>query len=338
VGPEITVAAWQDLPLGGFGAAKRELSGAIGREATAAAKVAEWDAAARAAMAWTDARLAIELQRLRFDALHDAEELLRVAEARVRSGRSDPGEAALAQAVLGSARAATLDVEGRRFVAEAELRFVTGLPAEAALDVRGEFEVRDEPLDVAAVIALARAAQPDLRLSAASAQRRARSADFAFAAGKPSLAVGPLVTREGTGDWILQARVAVPLPLVNPAAFDAARTRSDALVAEAEVDERRARLEADLRSALHEREHARAVRDVLRDGALLPARQALDIASKRYAAGSAELPVVLGARSELLDAEQRWAEAVADVRRADIRLARILGRDPAVPLTTSSKP
>ncbi len=338
IGPEVSVAAWQDVSLGGYGAAKRELSGAISREASAAARLAEWDAAARAALAWTDARLAIELQRMRGDALRDAVELLRVAEARVRSGRSDPGEAALAQAVLGSARAAALDAEGRRYIAEAELRFMTGLAAGAMIEVSGEFEVKDEPLPADAVFALARAAQPDLLLAAASAARRARDAELTYASGKPFLAVGPLVTREGTGDWIVQARVALPLPLVNPAAFEGARARSDALVAEAELEEQRARLEAELRAALHEREHARAVRDAFRDGALQPARLALDVAAKQYAAGRAELPAVLGARRELLDAEQRWAEAVADVRRADIRLARLLGRDATTPLAPSSKP
>ena len=33
-------------------------------------------------------------------------------------------------------------------------------------------------------------------------------------------------------------------------------------------------------------------------------------------------------RREQLAAEDRWAEAAADVRRADIRLGRIVGREP----------
>jgi outer membrane protein TolC len=294
--------------------------------------VAEWDAAAAGALAWTDARIAVELEHIRTEALHDAEELLRVAQARVRSGRSDPGEAALAQAVVGSARAGVLDAEGRRFSAEAELRFSTGLPAETPVLVAGEFEPKDEALDVDTLVNTARARQPDIALSTATAERRARAAELTLSAGRPFLAVGPLVTHEGTGDWIVQARVAVPLPFVNPAAFEGARARADALVGRAEVVERRARVEAEIRIVLHEREHARAVRDALRDGALGPARAALDVASKQYAAGSTELPSVLAARRELLDAEQRWAEGVADVWRADVRLSRALGVDPSVAL------
>lgn len=337
VGPEVTVAAWQDLSLGGYGRARRDLSTSLVHEARAGVTVAESDASARGAFAWIDARLAVELQRIRSEALRDAEELQRVADARVRSGRADPGEAALAHAVVGSARAAVLDVEGRRFAAEAELRFSTGLASTTRIEVTGDFEAKDEPLDPEALVAEVQAAQPDLVLARATAARRERIADLTLAGGKPFLAVGALVTHEGTGDWIVQGRVAMPLPLVNPAGLDGARARAEALVGRADVEERHARIETEIRVALHEREHARAVRDTLRDDALAPARQALDVATKQYAAGSAELPAVLGARRELLDAEQRWAEAVADVHRADVRLARALGRDPGAPLTTRSK-
>jgi cobalt-zinc-cadmium efflux system outer membrane protein len=332
VGAEVTVAAWQDFSLGAYGTARREMSASLAREARAGVAVAEVDAATRGALAWTEARLALELERIRTQALNDAEELLRVAELRVRTGRADPGESALAQAIVGSARAAVLDAEGRQFVAEAELRFSTGLPGSTPVTVAGEFETKDEALDVEALVAVARAKQPDVALSLAAADRRDRAGELALAAGRPFLAVGPLVTHEGTGDWIFQARVAVPLPFVNPTAFEGARARTEALVGRAEVSERRARLEAEIRIALHEREHARTVRDSLRDGALVPARLALDVASKQYVAGRAELATVLAARRELLDAEQRWAEAVADVWRADIHLARALGIDPATPL------
>jgi cobalt-zinc-cadmium efflux system outer membrane protein len=331
-GAEWTVAAWQDLSLGGLGAARRDLSASLKREANAGLTVAELDAAARGALVWTDARLALELERLRTEALAAAEELLRVAEVRVQSGRADPGESALAQSVVGSARAAVLDAEGRRFVAETELRFFTGLAPDANVRVAGEFEAKDAPLDPETLLSASRGRQPDVALSVAGAERRERAVEVALATGRPFLAVGPLVTHEGTGDWIVQARVAAPLPFVNPNAFEGARAKSDALIARAEASERRARLEAEIRMLLHEREHARAVRDTLREGSLLPARLALDVASKQYAVGRAELGTVLVARRELLDAEQRWAEAVADVWRADVRLSRALGQFPSSPL------
>jgi cobalt-zinc-cadmium efflux system outer membrane protein len=332
VGAEVTVAAWQDLSLGGLGNARRELSSSLAREASAGLVVAEHDAVVQGALAWTEARLAEELERLREAALGAAEELQRVAELRVQSGRADPGEAALAQALVGTARAAVLDAEGRRFVAETELRYFTGLAPRTPVKVAGEFEAKDVPLDPEALVLAVRSKQPDVALSVASAERRERAAEVSVATGKPFLAVGPLVTHEGTGDWIAQVRVATPLPFFNPNAFESARARGEALVARAESSERRARLEADIRMLLHEREHARVVRDALRDGALAPARLALDVASKQYAAGRAELATVLAARRELFDAEQRWAEAVADVWRADVRLSRILGLDPATPL------
>ena len=60
-----------------------------------------------------------------------------------------------------------------------------------------------------------------------------------------------------------------------------------------------------------------------------PAREALRQTLAQYEAGNGDTATVLSARRELLLAEERWAEAAADVRRADVRLMRLLGRDPA---------
>ncbi len=325
---DATVALWQDFSLGGYGGARRDLARAMQREAGAGLAVAERDVAATTALAWIDARLARELMRIRAESVTDAVELVRLASARVRIGQSPPGEEALARAVLGSARAAALDAEGRRFEADAALGYVTGLPPAQPIDVTGALDTRDPPLDERRLLARARAAHPDVALARAVAARQTRTSEVARAGGKPYLSVGPLVTREGTGDWLFEGRVAVPLPLVNPAALESARARADARVAAAQARRVEARINGEIRMALHEREHAREVREALLTGAIAPAREALRQSQAQYEAGSGDLNAVLVARRALLDAEERWAEAAADVRRADVKLARALGREP----------
>jgi outer membrane protein TolC len=48
----------------------------------------------------------------------------------------------------------------------------------------------------------------------------------------------------------------------------------------------------------------------------------------RYQAGSEDIGSVLQARREALLGEEEWAAAAADVRRADIRLMRLLNLEP----------
>ncbi len=240
-------------------------------------------------------------------------------------GRSPPSEAALAQSLLGSARARLLGAEGARVSADAELRYLTGLPPDQPIETTGPLDAPDLTIDVKATYRRALAAHPGLVLARARARTLQRSAEMELSSGRPFLSVGPSFTHDGTGDWILQGRVAFPLQVVNPNALEAARARSEAAAARAAVSRARARLERDLRLALHERDHAREARDALSHGALGPAREALRQAKLQYEAGSVELPLVLGARRELDLAEERWAEAAADVRRSDIQLMRIAG-------------
>jgi outer membrane protein TolC len=58
------------------------------------------------------------------------------------------------------------------------------------------------------------------------------------------------------------------------------------------------------------------------------AREALAQALARYEAGSEDVGIVLQARREALSVEEEWAEVATEVRRADIRLMRLLDLDP----------
>ena len=324
VGVDASVGLWQDLSLGGYGGSRKSYAQALEMEARAQLAVGQRDAKTQAALAWVDARLARELVRIRKESLTDAQEIARIAAARVRAGSVPPSEQSMAQALVGRAKADMLDARGRGFVADADLRTLIGVSAEPV----GPLDARDGALDRTRVLSWVRRGQPDVAAAEARAVRSARAADLTEAGGKPFIAIGPQVTREATGDWLLLGRVSFPLPVVNPAAVETARARSEAMMAHAEVKAARALLERDVRLALEEREHSRELRNALRDGAIAPAREALRQTKSQYQAGSVDLSAVLAARRELLLSEERWAEAAADVRRADIHLARIVGRDP----------
>jgi len=137
--------------------------------------------------------------------------------------------------------------------------------------------------------------------------------------------VGLSYAREATGDRIFGAAVSIPMPLANPQSFDAAAAHADAAELRARVQEVRAQLAAEVRLAIHEREHAREVRDASFQGAVVPGRDALLALAARYGAGAVDLATVVAARRELFHAEELWMEAAADVHRADVRLEHAVG-------------
>lgn len=324
VGVDATLGLWQDLPLGGLGASRRRWASAVGSEAAARLGVTQHDVRAEAALAWIDVRLAQELGRIRRESLEHALSIARLASARVRAGSVPPSEEATAKALVGRARTDVLDAEGRRFVAETALAHLTGTRG-SSIEVVGPLDPPDQRLTLPPLLARTRGGQPDVLAADAAAARGERAVEMTRAHGKPSLSIGPSVTREATGDWLVLARASFPLPLVSPAQVETARARAEAAVQRAEALQVRRAVERELELALHERQHAREVRDALREGVIGPAREALRQSLAQYEAGSVDTASVLAARRELLAAEERWAEAAADVRRADVRLMRLLG-------------
>lgn len=325
---EAGVGLWQDFSLGGVGAAREHLARAASNEAERRLALAVIDARVAAASAWVEARLAWELVRIRRESLENARLLEATAKARVDGGKALPLELSLAAVVAGRADTELLAAQGKRFVAEANLRWWVGLKPQEPIELVGELEVSDAPFDLPAALRKGRGQQPDVRLAAASAERVARTADAVAASGQPFLSLGPSVLHEGTGDWIVLGRVSVSLPTVNPAGFEAARARADSWVARAQVTELSAVTDGQIVLAVEEREHTRELRGRLRDNVVAHAREALSQALARYQAGSEDMGIVLQARREALLGEEEWAAAAADVRRADIRLMRLLNLEP----------
>ena len=332
-GIDATVGVWQDLSLGGLGRARRAYATAFERQARAELERTALEAATQAGLLWVDARFATELLKIRQQALDDAGELQRIARARVEAGRSPPSEQALANALVGGARAGVLEARGRLSVALTELRALIGLDPETTVVVVGELDAAGAATRVGSA-----GLAPDIAASRAAALSSSSAAELERAAGRSFLSLGSSLSREGTGDYIVLGRVELPLPFVNPAAFAAVRQDAEARIAQARVQQIGAQIERDVRLAAEERRHARELRDSLAQEVVAPARAALEQARREYQVGKGELAAVLAARRELLGTLERFTEAAAVVRRADLRLERLLGGAPDTGRAVAGKP
>lgn len=325
-GLEVSVMAIQEVPLRAIGRERERTVSAMTRVVEHAAKTVELDAGSRAALAWATVLETRHTLELRQSSLRDADVLLRLAQARTTSGVALPIELAAAKGERGAAAALALDAEGMLTEALFELRYATGLRADAPIDADGDLEqiTHDDP-DEATLLLRASSAHPALGLAAARAELATQEAHLVFAARAPTIGVGASYVREGTGNEVWSGVIAVPLPFGDFGELDRARQEAAAARVRAEVDVVRGRLERDVRVTLHEGRHARETYEALVTGAREPLREAVRLARAQYQAGPGDLASVLLARQRLVVAEEQVTRAAANVQRADIRLAQASG-------------
>jgi cobalt-zinc-cadmium efflux system outer membrane protein len=325
-GLDVTARLWQDVSLGGYRGARLSYADALVERSHSLVELARRDAIARALHAWAEARWGRELLVVRRHSALAAEQLLRIAQARVRAGSAAPAEAALARAIVGASHAAVLAAEGQIIEADGELRYALALSPDARLDPVGALaRTDDRDVDQERTVQAAQAHHPNVLIARAHARLADRSAEVASALGRPFLGVGASYSREATGDRIVGGMVSIPLPFVNPTVLEASLARGEAAVSRAVIGEVQAQVAREVRQAIHERHHAREVREELRKGAVEPGHEALREMTRRYEQGAVELASVLATRREVLLAEEGFLAAAADVQHADIRLEHAVG-------------
>jgi len=322
LGVDVSVGLFQEFSTGRYG---RELD----RFATSAKVRAEShleavrrDARVRASLAWLDALEARAFLAIRRRSVDGAKEILRIAQARVAAGRSSPGEAALAQSLVGSAEAAAMAAEGSITIADANLRHVCGLELHRPLQLVGALQRTAESIDEESLRNHVRDSSPDLMAAKAEANAAEQAAKLGRASSRPFLDLGPSLTRESTGEWLVLGHVRLPLPGIDPAAAENAELQLLAHMARAQTGVAEQAMLKNVEIDLHEREHAMRVRDLLKTGSIEPAERATREAELQYEAGRTDLVSVIAARRELYDAHERWTQAAADVQRAEARLER----------------
>lgn len=326
VGLELGASALQRFSTGALGRTRARTAELLGKLTEEELVQARLDDAEQAALAWVDAAYAKELLRLRQASLAEAEQLAGAASLRVKSGVGQPIEVAVALGEKGTALALELDAEGQLTEARAALRFATGLAADRPVDTKGELMAsRRAHVNEAALVKAAEERHPALRAASARAALAAQETELAAATHAPWFGVGASYVREGTGDQIFLGVVELPLPVVSAGAFDRARQRAVADAQAAEVGLVQRALARDVRLALHEREHARAVLDATLSGARAPLEEAFRLARVGYDVGTLDLSAVLLARQRLLAAEEQVLRSTAELERAEVRLQRATG-------------
>ncbi len=322
LGVDATVGVFQEFSTGRYGAELDRYATVAKARAETNLDAVRRDARVRASLAWLDALEARELLGIRKRAVEGTKEILRIAEARLAAGRTSPGEAALAQSLVGSAEAAVLSAEGAITTADATLRHVCGIELHRRLNIAGALDLPPDQIDEEALRSHVRDVAPDLLAARAHATSVEQAAKVGRAHSRPHLELGPTLTREGTGEWVILGHLRVPLPGVDPAAADNAERRLMANIARASVGITEQAILRDVEIALHEREHALRVRDLLRTGSIVPAERAVHEAELQYEAGRADLVSVITARRELYDALEKWTKAAVNVQRAEATLQR----------------
>lgn len=324
IGVDATIGIFQEFSTGRYGAELDRYSTTVRQRAESHREAVRRDARVRASLAWFDALEARELVAIRQRAVAGAKEIQRIAEARVLAGRSSPGEAALARSLVGSAEAAVLSAEGMITTADATLRHVCGIDLHRPLIIRGELELPPSFIDEQSLRSHVRQVSPDLLAARAQATSAEQAVRLGRAQSRPHVEIGPTVTREGNGEWLVLGHFRMPLPGVDPAAAENAERHQMAELARAAVGIAEQAVLRDVEIALHEREHALRVRDLLKSGSIVPAESAAREAELHYEAGRSDLISVIAARRELYDALEKWTQAAVDVRRADARLERYI--------------
>ncbi len=325
LGFEASVSLIQDIPLASVGGRREESAHALLAGSRADVTRARLDAAAHAAMAWATARESEEVLALRKSAKTQADELLRLAHARVVAGTGMPSDVAIAQGEVALAEAGELDAEGLLTEALNAFRFSLGEATAAEIDPDGSLaSPKDPPFDEATALRLALSNSPSLVIAASRRDLAKSDAALAHAVLAPTIGIGGSYTHEGMGDQVWTAIVTFPLPFARPGAYESARQMGTAYAADRELDLARADLARAIALAAHECHHMREAATAI-ERAIAPLEEAVRLARAQLEAGTSDATTLVFARQRLLVTKERTTRAAADVVRADIHLEQLAG-------------
>lgn len=275
-------------------------------------------------IAFSDLRLARSRAALARDLSAARDQLAELMQARLRAGDVSELDAGASRVDALRARADAISAVRDQQVAIHRLRALIGFaqdphPVEFAEGTEPDGQERD----VAALLARAMAARPDLRgaeLAVEAAKERANLAEVEFL----TLAAGADANAKGTKGSEVGPSLDLPIPIFNQGQGSEARAAAEL--------ERASRHQAALRDriALEVRESHTAYAAAL-DGrashreTLTILEEAVRRAERAERAGDQSMLAVVEGRVRLIDARLRDAEAQAEVRRAAARMERSVG-------------
>ncbi|MDR1989927.1 MAG: TolC family protein [Acidobacteriaceae bacterium] len=254
--------------------------------------------------------------------------------------RRDAGTATDADVLALDAHVATLvqravEAEGETLIARAELNRLMGSPIDRTYQVIESTAVTSiaDSGDMAALLAEAEAARPELRRAALGEQQARAERQLARAALLPRVTTDAGVEVTGTQfttratSWVAGADVSWTLSLGGA---ERARLTAASLAqtkAAAATDAARAAVHVEVITALTEQRAALARIDA-GSAAVGAARESERIIRDRVDAGLASVTDLLRAQSAWLDADAQRTKAMADALISTATLHRALGRQP----------
>ncbi|NMF88760.1 TolC family protein [Aromatoleum petrolei] len=315
-------------PLPGWG--KREL-----QSRTAAAKAEQATAGLDAA--WLDLALTIKQAWLRYYAADREAALARetlallggleeATLARYRQGLAPQQAVLRAQREITSQRLAQVGIEQRRRGAVAALNGLLARAPHEPLAAPGEPSALPAALDLAALVARARAANPALAADERGIEAARLERERTWADRYPDYSIGVTNNRPRGEDqsWDLMFEVMIPLQQ----SARRAREREAAYMVTA-ADARRAatgsRLAGEIGAAWANFTSARETQRLLR-GTLLPQAQATrDATRAAFETGRADFDAVLEAERQLVDTRMNLLQSEVEARMALFEIEKLVG-------------
>lgn len=318
-GPEVQASVSLGFNLSGHGPARQKAARADA-ELTRMQRTSLVRAARlAAAFAWTQAWAAQTKLALAKAELDAAAAWAGRVERAAAAGAIDNAERAGAQAYRGEAEVVALHSEGASFEAGLELARVLGVAADEPLAVLGAPPVTPTSVDGTAALPRAPAV---LEAQAALEAEKAAGAE-AWASRGHVLQLVALGAREGTGDVVATLGLQWTFPLFDRGERErgvhaAAVARAEGAVVQAEAEAR-----VSLAVAAHEVEHKTRELEAVEVRWVPAARAAAQGQRALFDAGEATAWELMQARRAQLSAEQRLAEARAELAYAAFRLAEL---------------
>ncbi len=279
------------------------------------------------------------------EAVRVLREALNRMDAHVKDTKNMLGVGILAQSDVFSAEAQRsrqqqllIEADNARAIAEANLRRLTGLPADAVVVPQAALEEPvPEPPGLENLLAQAKAARPEIgalqqRVNAMKDRRAAVAASL-----MPTVGVGAgvdyarpnprIFPRAGAwkDSWDLSVNIGWQLWDGGRAKADAAELAANQRALEERLAEVESMLDLDVRQRRLDLESARASINAASDG-VRSAQEARRVVADRFAAGVAQATEVVDAQVLLLQAELDRTRALANTKLAQSRLDRALGR------------
>jgi cobalt-zinc-cadmium efflux system outer membrane protein len=315
----------QRLELYGQRGLRREAARQLVAAAEARLEMRRVDVAAEVRTAFYRALAAGEQAKLASAAFDLADEALKAAETRQRSGAASTIEVNTARIALGRSLRERSEAEQRRTSAIGAMILLLGLDAREGFTLKGKLDPStSEAVDAETVSKAAIERRSDLAAARRELEAAKAEARLAGRTAYPNPRLGVTYSEEERAQ-ILKGAIAIDLPLFqrNQAERGVANARVEQAARAAEALERQIR--AEVMVAVERLRTAAAATKAFGGAAITSAHENLQLGNEAYRAGKVDLFQLLVIRREALDARTGYLAALEELASAEAEVKRVSG-------------